>query len=108
MRGPRREEGAGNAGCSPHPWPACNKKSRRQSPQVRRNSPAFPARWFYGLLRTLLGEPGFIATVVFGIITQKLDTSVGVSGPHDFAVRLTLIRPRANALELKRPPHPAL
>jgi hypothetical protein len=29
-------EGAGNAGRRPHPWPACNKKSRRQSPQVGR------------------------------------------------------------------------
>jgi hypothetical protein len=31
------QEGAGNAGCSPHPWPACNKKAGG-SHQVRRNS----------------------------------------------------------------------
>jgi hypothetical protein len=31
-------EGAGNAGCWPHPWPACKTKSRRQLPQVSRNS----------------------------------------------------------------------
>jgi len=46
---PLRSEGAGNAGCGPHPWPACNKKRRRQSPQARPEQPAFPARWLYGL-----------------------------------------------------------
>jgi hypothetical protein len=25
--------------------------------------PAFPAQWFYDLLRALLGEPGFLATI---------------------------------------------
>ena len=44
-----KRRGAGNAGCRPHPWPACNKKSGRQSPQARPEHPAFPARWFYGL-----------------------------------------------------------
>src|ERR1700761_6908058 len=39
-------EGAGKAGCRSHPRPACNKKRRRQSPQVRAEQPAFPARWF--------------------------------------------------------------
>jgi hypothetical protein len=52
-RGPLHEESAGNAGRWPHPWPACNKKRRRQSPQVSRDIPAFPARWLYGLLRAL-------------------------------------------------------
>jgi hypothetical protein len=41
----------------------------------------------YGLLRALLGEPGLFATVVSEIASTNLDTSVGVSGPHDFAVR---------------------
>ena len=43
---PSQTEGTGNAGCWPHPWPACNKKSRRQSPQVQPRQPAFPAQWF--------------------------------------------------------------
>ena len=34
---------------------------------------------------------------------RKLDTSVGVSGPHDFSVRLSALRPKAHP----RPPHPA-
>jgi hypothetical protein len=34
--------------------------------------------------------------------SRKLDTSVGVSGPHDFSVRICIIRP----LMLLRPLHP--
>jgi hypothetical protein len=37
------------------------------------------------------------------IIIRKLDISVGISGPHDFAVRVNVAR-RATLL---RPPHPA-
>src|ERR1700687_5276400 len=38
---------------------------------------------------------------------HRLDTSVGASGPHDFAVRESVIRPRAFArLTPPRPPHP--
>src|SRR5205085_2950252 len=32
------------------------KSARASSPQVHRNSPAFPAQWFYGLYRALLGD----------------------------------------------------
>src|SRR5690349_12726660 len=43
---------------------ACKcRKHASKSPQVRRNSPAFPARWFYGLFRALLGVPGLLASV---------------------------------------------
>src|SRR6185437_8277074 len=83
----QKTEGAGNAGCWPHPWPACNKKRRRQSPQVSRNSPAFPARWFERLLRTLPGVPGLLAPVTGAFVTHQLDLSVGRSGPYDLAVR---------------------
>jgi hypothetical protein len=48
-------------------------------------------QWFYGLL----------ATIARGS-HRKLDASVGASGPHVFAVRLSALRPRA----LPRPPHP--
>ena len=42
----------------------------------------------------LLGEPGFLAPLAGAIISRRLDTSVGVSGPHDFAVRSSAVRPR--------------
>jgi hypothetical protein len=43
---------------------------------------------FNGFLRALPGVPGLLATVV-GRSLCRSDTSVGVSGPHDFAVRFT-------------------
>ena len=51
----------------------------------------FPAQWFYGLLRALPGEPGFLATVACAS-SRRLDTSVGVSERHDLTVRLSAIR----------------
>ena len=56
----------------------------------------FPrANGFNGFLRALPGEPGFIATIIGAMRKHRrqLDTSVGVSGPHDFAVRF----PRASS-----------
>ena len=38
---------------------------------------------------------------------RQLDASVGASGPHDFAVRFGIIRPRLSRLTPPRPPHPA-
>src|SRR6266436_3117015 len=35
--------------------------------------------------------------------TRQLDTSVGASGPHDFSVRVSALRPWRHP----RPPHPA-
>src|ERR1700749_3911662 len=58
------------------------------------NSPAFPARWFSGLFRALLGVPGLIATVTpeKQFASHELNASVGASGPHDFAVRVRALR----------------
>src|SRR5450631_4011286 len=46
-------------------------------------------------------RPGFFATVA-RVPYRELDTSVGVSGPHDFAVRFKRFRQR----RYPRPPHP--
>ena len=54
------------------------------------------------LLRALPGAPGFLATIVC-VPWRKLDTSVGVSGPHAFAVRVRCRRLR----HPPRPSHPA-
>src|SRR5258705_5510045 len=53
-----RSEGAGNAGRSMHPQPRMqNKTSIRVSHHGHTgNHPAFPAQWFYGLLRALPGD----------------------------------------------------
>ena len=46
------------------PMARLQQKSRRQSPQVRPDQPAFPARWCYGLYRALPGDLCLVATVV--------------------------------------------
>src|ERR1700747_1024207 len=62
-----------------------------------------PRDGFNGFLRALPGEPGFLATVAYGSSSDKLDISVGISGPHDFAVRET----HARQARVSRPSHPA-
>ena len=59
----KKREGAGNAGRWPRPWPACEKKCRRQVPQVRPKTPGIPRAMVLTLIRGLLGAPGFLATV---------------------------------------------
>jgi hypothetical protein len=46
------------------------------------------ASGFNGLLRALPGEPGFLATIPAQCeALPQVDISVGISGPHGFAVR---------------------
>ncbi len=52
--------------------------------------PAFPARWFTAY-NALSPATGLFATVTCGSL-HKLDASIGASGPHDFAVRLSAVR----------------
>ena len=59
--------------------------------------PAFPAQWFYGLLRALPGDRAFLPPSPAKVTFRQLDTSVGASGPHDFAVREQAVRQRAAA-----------
>ena len=99
---PPKTEGAGNAGCSAAPAASrANEKSTRAShhrfAETLRHS---PRNGFNGFLRGLPGEPGFVASVACGD-HHRLDTSVGVSGRHDFAVRIDAPRLRASP----RPPH---
>jgi hypothetical protein len=83
---------------SRHPQPRVRMKKAHEHSHHRyaetfRHS---PRDGFNGLFRALPGVPGLIATVACGI-TRKLDTSVGVSGPHDFAVRIVSLASRFNA-----------
>jgi hypothetical protein len=61
---------------------------------------------FNGFLRALPGEPGFFATIPGAMRKHRrqVDISVGISGPHDFAVR---IQRRSSGGTLMRPSHPA-
>jgi len=66
-------------------------------------STGIPCTMVLRLIRGLPGVPGFLATVASREASAKLDTSVGVSGPHDFAVRIAAARLATPA----RPSHPA-
>jgi hypothetical protein len=85
----------------------CRKENTRVSHHRSAETIRHSLRNGLRLIRDLPGVPGFLATVASWIDTTKLDPSVGGSGPHDFAVRSELIRPRETALEPKRPSHPA-
>ena len=58
FRRPSKEEGAGNAGCALHPRSRVQDAQRKRTRAYRFSggSPAFPAQWFYGLCRALLGD----------------------------------------------------
>jgi hypothetical protein len=99
----RKTEGAGKAGCRLHPWVPCNKKHGGRTTGSTGITPAFPAQWFYGFLRALLGDRALLPPSLSQVALRKLDASVGASGPHDFAVRVSAIRQRRRP----RPPHPA-
>jgi hypothetical protein len=70
------------------------------SQRVHRNHPASPRNGLRLIPRSPW-RPGFLATIAGGKLC-RLDTSVGVSGPHGFAVRVTRRSSRAHP----RPPHP--
>jgi hypothetical protein len=61
-------------------------------PQVQPEQPTFPAQWFYGLY-ALSPVTGLFCHRHFAIIVARLSASVGAPGPHDFAVRVGVIRP---------------
>src|ERR1700676_1459067 len=59
---------------------ACNlhKRKRTRAYRFSGEHPAFPAQWFYGLLRALLGEPGSFPTIAREkLVSHELGASVG-------------------------------
>ena len=80
----QRAQGMPGAGRTRRPC-GLKRKDAHKSVQVGRNDPALPAQWLYGLLRALLGVPGFLAPVVCSL--GRLDPSIGGSGPHGLTVR---------------------
>ena len=83
---------------------ACRIDSTRVSHHRYAGSePAFPARWFYGFLRALLGDRALLPPSSRRKFLRDLNASVGASGPHDFAVRVRCSRQQHHS----RPSHPA-
>ena len=82
------------------------KEAHEQVTTGRAENTGIPcANGFNGFLRALPGEPGFFATVISEkLASQEFDTSVGMSGPHDFAVRELR---HSSFRRRPRPSHPA-
>src|SRR5450432_1633451 len=101
----RPKEGVGNAGCPLHPQPRVHfvLVERTRVTTSTPESPGIPARnGFNGVCRALPGDRALLPTVVSGLRfcprpvgptnLRELDASVGASGPHDFAVRVSAVR----------------
>ena len=98
-------EGAGKTGCALHPRSRVQLRTENAhtSIQVRREHPGLPCAMALRLIRALPGRAGLVVTVALEkLASQELDASIGASGPHDFAVRVTRLRPA----RASRPPHP--
>src|SRR5712671_5369083 len=68
------------------------KAHERSHYRFRRITPAFPAQWFYGLLRALPGDQACL-TPSPRETSARLDACIGASERHDLAVRISIIRP---------------
>ncbi len=70
----RREEGAGNAGCTLHPRsrvPFAPNKRCTRAYRFSGGNPASPAQWFYGLFRALPGDRAFLPPSFAGLIPRS-------------------------------------
>src|ERR1700722_17777442 len=88
--GPRRREGAGNAGCPMHPQPrvrfvvlVCTRVFTAEAPDTS----GIPHAMVLRLIRALPGDRALLPPSFAGK-SRDLDASVGAPGPHAFAVRI--------------------
>jgi hypothetical protein len=119
-------EGAGNAGCPMHPQPCVRmKKAHKQSHHRYADAIRHPLREGFTAYFVLSPVTGLFCHRRLQATACKLDTSVGASGPHDFAVRGNLHQGHStdlvpvrrsfseggwlrSSLKPPRPSHPAL
>ena len=97
-------EGAGKAGRSPHPQPRVRKKAHERShhrfAEITRPS---LRNGFNGCFVLSPANRAFLPPSPAKVAFRELDTSVGVSGPHAFSVRIKCLRQK----HFPRPSHPA-
>jgi hypothetical protein len=101
-------EGAGKAGCPPHPWSACNKKARGRTTGTGGSS-GLPCAMALRLIRALSGDHAFLppSSARRVSVFANLSACIGAPRPHDFAVRTTATRRATTAPGDVRPSHPA-
>ena len=91
-----RPEIRGRRECRAHDAPAASRATKKAHERSHHghtgNHPAFPAQWFYGLLRALPGDHACL-TPSPALLLADLTPTIGASEPHDLAVRVSIIRP---------------
>ena len=103
MRPENRGRGECRAPDAPAALRAKLRVARTQVVTVTPESPGIPRAMVYGLFRALPGDRALLPPSFRRANPANLNTSVGVSGPHDFAVRIRRIR----LVRHQRPPQPA-
>jgi len=81
-----------------------NKNAHEKHHRYNRTHAGIPRAMFDDLFRALLGVPGLLASVASRETPAKLDTSVGVPGPHGFVERVRRLVIRAFRVH-RNPPH---
>ncbi|MGJ5004889.1 hypothetical protein ACQR10_26400 [Bradyrhizobium sp. HKCCYLRH2060] len=66
------------------------KKMQAAGTTGKADQPGIPCAMALRFIRGLPGAPGFLATIPGAIALRQVDTSIGVSGHHDFTVRIML------------------
>src|SRR6266481_9234532 len=92
---PSSSEGAGNAGRPMRPIAACAMSvvERTRVSQVTPGTSGIPHAMVLRLMSYSHRRSGFLVTVTpEKLASHELDASVEVSGPHDFAVRVSAVR----------------
>jgi len=89
---PRSQEGVGNAGCSLHPQPRVENKNTRvshhRSAEITRHSRTRMVLTVSFVLSLVIGLSCHHPQVAMREHRHRVDISVEMPGPHDFAVRL--------------------
>jgi hypothetical protein len=83
----KRAQGRPGARCTRGLVCKLHKRKRTRAYRFSGGNPAFPAQWFYGLLRALPGDRLSCHRHFVRTCPTKLSASTGAPGPHDFAVR---------------------
>jgi hypothetical protein len=97
-------EGAGKAGCPPHPWSACNKKARGRTTGTGGSS-GLPCAMVLRLIRDLSGDHAWLPPSPREMSPGRLSACIGAPRPHDFAVRRHVARRIDIACVHRIPPH---
>jgi hypothetical protein len=89
-------------GGSASPMAPVQQERTGQEPQVQPKSTGIPCAMVLTLMACSPRGSGFLAPVAREIITHELSASVEAPGPHVFAVRSSITRPRKNARRCHR------